>query len=49
VAADKLSWEETIEGFKLNTVLEALSREKSLDKDMLIDALKQAMLTAARK
>ena len=41
--------EETIEGFKLNTVLEALSREKSLDKDMLIDALKQAMLTAARK
>ena len=41
--------EETIEGFKLNTVLEALSKEKTLDKDMLIDALKQAMLTAARK
>ena len=41
--------EETIEGFKLNAVLEALSNEKSLDRDMLIDALQQAMLTAARK
>ncbi len=41
--------EETIEAFKLNAVLEALVREKSLDKEMLIDALKQAMLTAARK
>lgn len=41
--------EETIEGFKLNAVLEALSKEKSLDKDMLVDALQQAMLTAARK
>ncbi len=41
--------EETIEGFKLNVVLEALSKEKSLDRDMLIDALQQAMLTAARK
>ena len=41
--------EETIESFKLNAVLEALVREKSLDREMLIDALKQAMLTAARK
>ncbi|HEY1097416.1 MAG TPA: transcription termination factor NusA [Myxococcota bacterium] len=41
--------EETIEGFNLNAVLQTLSQEKSLDKDMLIDALQQAMLTAARK
>ena len=41
--------EESIETFKLNIVLEALSKEKSLDKEVLIDALKQAMLTAARK
>jgi N utilization substance protein A len=41
--------EEPIETFKLNAVLEALSKEKSLDKEILIDALKQAMLTAARR
>ncbi|MDP2340329.1 MAG: transcription termination factor NusA [Deltaproteobacteria bacterium] len=41
--------EESIETFKLNIVLDTLSKEKSLDKEVLIDALKQAMLTAARK
>ena len=41
--------DESIETFKLNIVLEALAKEKSIDKDILIDALKQAMLTAARR
>jgi transcription termination/antitermination protein NusA len=41
--------EETIEAFKLNQLIDALSKEKNVDKEILIDALKQAMLTAARK
>ena len=41
--------DESIETFKLNIVLDALAKEKSIDKDILIDALKQAMLTAARR
>ncbi|MDP2345977.1 MAG: NusA N-terminal domain-containing protein [Deltaproteobacteria bacterium] len=41
--------EESIETFKLNIVLDTLSKEKSLDKEVLIAALKQAVLAAARK
>jgi N utilization substance protein A len=41
--------EDSIESFKLNTVIELLAKEKSVEKDTLIEALKQAMLTAAHK
>jgi N utilization substance protein A len=41
--------EESVESFKLNTVIELLSKEKSVDRETLIEALKQAMLTAAHK
>jgi N utilization substance protein A len=41
--------EEPIESYKLNTVIDLLSKEKSVDKETLIEALKQAMLTAAHK
>jgi transcription termination/antitermination protein NusA len=41
--------EEAVVDFKLNFVIDTLSKEKNVDKDILIDALKAAMLTAARK
>jgi N utilization substance protein A len=41
--------EEPIESYKLNIVIDLLSKEKSVDKETLIEALKQAMLTAAHK
>lgn len=41
--------EEAVETFKLNVVLETLSKEKHIDKEILVDALKSAMLTAARR
>ncbi len=38
-----------LENLNLNVVLEQVGKEKNIDRDVLIDALQSAMLTAARK
>ena len=38
-----------LENLNLNVVLEQVGKEKGIDRDVLIDALQSAMLTAARK
>jgi transcription termination/antitermination protein NusA len=38
-----------LENVNLNVVLDQVGKEKNLDREILVDALKQAMLTAARR
>lgn len=38
-----------LENVNLNVVLDQVGKEKNLDREVLVDALKQAMLTAARR
>jgi N utilization substance protein A len=41
--------ENSVEGMKLSNVISTVSRDKNLDKSVIIDALEQAMLHAARR